>query len=276
MAFTGPFTLNDVLAAGFTEHSVRGWLRRQEIVELAPGVWAPAGPHAERWARVYTSKPVTLGRVPVSAIGAATIHGIWTPPEPHGSLRRSPDEHAVPEEFLVHRAGLLVPSMAWTAVQLARWQRLEGALVPLDSALRLGVSREDLQSALASMEFWPGTRRLHTAIQRADALSGSALESWSRGLMFRYGIPQPVLQEEIWIDDVRQQPDFLWPEHRLIGEADGLGKYQDIDELTREKRRQARLQAHGYLLYRWGWPEVRGDSAGWLQGLRHALSRLAA
>ena len=94
--------------------------------------------------------------------------------------------------------------------------------------------------------------------------------------MIEHDIPTPLLQPKIFVAGFTYHPDFLWRECRLIGEADGRGKYSDPGEIENEKRRQARLQAEGYTLYRWGWPEVAGNCTPWLRGLEHALRRRAA
>lgn len=54
--------------------------------------------------------------------------------------------------------------------------------------------------------------------------------------------------------------DFVWRRHRLIGEADGVGKYGDTaaairQALRAERARQADLEAGGWRVARW----VTGD-----------------
>lgn len=275
--FTSPFTQADLRAAGCSPALLRGWLERRQVVDLAPGVYAPAvASNLPMWRLVHTSKSVTQGQSPVSVMGAAAIHGLWTPPDPHPSLLRSPDEHEVPERHLMQRSGLLVPSKAWTSVQLARWQRLPGALISLDAALNAGVDRGVLLAVVHGLQCWPGAARLEWAIGNADGNSGSPLESWSRGLMILNDLPLPILQKRIQVDGFVYYADFAWEGCRLIGEADGRGKYENEQEIANEKRRQARLQACGYTVYRWGWPEVRGNAAAWVHGLRLALARIAA
>jgi len=56
--------------------------------------------------------------------------------------------------------------------------------------------------------------------------------------------------------------DFLWPEFNVIGEADGLGKYEPDerrstrDKVRAEKRREERLGDAGYEMVRWGWEDA--------------------
>jgi very-short-patch-repair endonuclease len=47
-----------------------------------------------------------------------------------------------------------------------------------------------------------------------------------------------------------------WREWCVIGEADGLGKYDYIAVLRREKVREDRLRALGMTVVRWTWDEM--------------------
>ena len=275
--FDQPFTIDDVTRNGITLATLRGWKARREVVQIAPGLFVPTELADDASTRaIHTAKSVSRGRASVSALGSAVLHGLATPLNPHRSLAHTPTDHVVPAQFLRQHGRLLVPDVTWTSLQVARYQRLPGALIPLDAALRLGVTRDDLLRALPFLENWPGAKRLPLAIEHADAKSGSPLESWSRGLMVEHDIPSPLLQPKLRVAGFTYYPDFLWREARLIGEADGRGKYSDPAEIENEKRRQARLQAEGYTLYRWGWPEVAGNCTAWLRGLEAALRRRAA
>lgn len=275
--FEQPFTIEDAISRGITLATLRGWKARREVVQMAPGLFVPSELADDASIRaIHTAKRVSCGSAPVSTLGAAVLHGLPTPLKPHPSLAHTPTDHVVPTQFLQHHGRLLLPDAAWTSLQLARYQRLRGALIPLDAAGKLGVTRDHLLRVLPFLENWPGAKRLPLAIEHADAKSGSPLESWSRGLMVEHDIPIPILQPKLHVAGFTYYPDFLWKEHRLIGEADGRGKYRDPAEIENEKRRQARLQAEGYTLHRWGWPEVAGNCTAWLRGLEAALRRHAA
>lgn len=273
LPFTRPFTRADALAAGHTAAALRGWRERHEVAELAPGVYAPKAMCDDETLRhIWTDKSVARGRSIVPVVGAARIHKLWLPPQLHSSLFGTRALGSVPETHLQRIGPLVVPDRAWTAVALGRGQGLEGALIGVDCALRLGEPRQRLQECVAAMERWPGVKALAQAVAHATALSGSALESWSRGLMIGHGLPLPVLQQPIHVAGRTIYPDFIWLEQRVIGEADGSDKYGTSGaEVFAEKRRQADLQAAGYMLYRWGWPEVRDGATPWLNGLCRAL-----
>jgi hypothetical protein len=85
----------------------------------------------------------------------------------------------------------------------------------------------------------------------------SVLESISRVRLCKRGLPEPILQQEF--HDQRGfvgRVDMWWPQWRLIGEADGMGKYDDPQDLRREKIREDRLRALGLSVVRWTWNEI--------------------
>lgn len=49
--------------------------------------------------------------------------------------------------------------------------------------------------------------------------------------------------------------DFLFG-GRVIGECDGAVKYAETDSLWKERKRQADLEAAGYIVVRWTWEEI--------------------
>lgn len=276
LSFTEPFTIDQLVEAGFSMATLRAWRERGAVTELTAGVYAPiASDKMDVWRSIFTSKRVANGEAPVSAIGAARLHGMWLPPETHAALAHEPIDHEVPERFIVQCGRLLVPSRTWTALQIARYQRLPGALIPLDWALNAGSTRAQLHSVASCLLNWPGAARLVRAIECADGNSGSALESWSRGLMIECDVPLPALQRRFQVDGFVYYADFAWESAHLIGEADGGDKYRQEAEIFKEKRRQARLQSAGYTVYRWGWPEVRRNADAWVRGLQRALARAA-
>lgn len=267
LPFTAVFTQRDVVAAGCTRAMVRGWRERGEVVTIANGVFAPSGMEKlDEVREIFQSRQVANGEIPVPVLGAARLHGLWIPPDPHPALRKPPT--AVPDEYLHELHGLKVPSIAWTAMNLARWQQLPGVLVAFDSAIRLGADVGELRELANVAYCWPGSRDLASAVDHVDRLSGSALESWSRGLMIRTKLPKPVLQHRIRYRGRTYYADFCWPELGLIGEADGLSKYENANAIAGEKHRQEDLQALGYRIFRWTWKSVYPDSRPW----RHALA----
>ena len=227
-------------------------------------------------------------------------HEHVTAPGDADDLRNTVRIHgcSLPEEWVTVRNGVRMTSPARTAVDLARGASLPDALIVLDSFLRLCIGDDPSDPALARGdelrrearrrgvplleaaylgEFgWPGTVVVRDGIPLADAGSESPLESWSRGVMIKEALPRPVIGAHVqgasgawyWVD-------FLWAGAGVIGEADGIGKHGTTDDdvrqaMTAERRRQADLEAAGYVVIRWTWSEPTGQ---WLRRLRRALGR---
>ena len=181
---------------------------------------------------------------------------------------------AVREQHVVtHPSGLLVTSREWTAVQVAAALVLPNALLPLDHLVRVlnqdadgdptGRAVVDRLIALIPPQM-KGGARAERNLRLANALSGSAGESLSRGQMALLEVPMPDLQVPFARRDVPGDDivDFDWPELGTFGEFDGKGKYfreeltdgRTADEvLWDEKTREDRVRRHRPRAARWGW-----------------------
>jgi very-short-patch-repair endonuclease len=130
--------------------------------------------------------------------------------------------------------------------------------VAADAALAAGLmSREGYAAVLEDCSLFPGIGR---ALAVADAMSPAAespLESLSRHRLRGFPLPEPELQVEIRRPDgtVVARVDFLFG-CRVIGEADGRGKYRSADDLWAEKRREDELRSLGYVVVRWSWDDM--------------------
>ena len=250
LPFTRPFTLAEAKAQGISRTRVRGALERGEIARAARGLFAPATQAATDEFR--STCAVAEGRMAASYLGAAKVHRLLVPPEPHASLTVPIRLRKVPADQLWRSQSVLLAGPAWTAVMLARFQSLPAALVPLDSALRVGVGRDELLNCSRRMAGWPGTARLIEAVERADTLAESALESLARGNCLVAGLAAPRLQAQVTANRRRYRLDLLWPETRVVLEVDGLVKYSDQQVMLAEKRRHNDLEAAGYTVLRCG------------------------
>lgn len=164
------------------------------------------------------------------------------------------------------------------------------SVVSADSALRNGiVSAAALAAVLDDCHGWPRIGMARRAIELADPKSESVLESVSRVGMHEQGLPKPSTQVVICdTDGPFARADFLWEEVNVIGEADGLGKYepdgwQSTRDIVRaEKRREERLADAGFEIVRWGWEDARNPPrlahrlrAAFARGLQRMRGRLA-
>lgn len=89
------------------------------------------------------------------------------------------------------------------------------------------------------------------------------LESLIRLILVLGGLPVPELQVKFRVrSGERFRVDFYWRDWRLIGEADGFGKYGRTPEELRgnwaaERRRQQQLEEEGFIVISWSWQDLR-------------------
>jgi hypothetical protein len=155
--------------------------------------------------------------------------------------------------------GTPVTSLARTLVDVARSSPIAAAVVPIDAVLHRGqMSCDAFDDVLLMCWNWPGIRRALRALRYVDARSESPLESVSRLVLRWLKLPDPDLQ--VTVLDNRGlflgRVDFYWDEYGVVGEADGLVKYDSREVLVQEKRRQEALEQSGLVVVRWDWADV--------------------
>jgi very-short-patch-repair endonuclease len=181
-------------------------------------------------------------------------------------------QHLLPGQVVRDPWGYLVTTPARTAIDLAVGSPLPEALVLLDAAVRLACvgfldqpRRRDYRSQplvkaarclLTEAASSVGCRRIEEAIGLADPARESAIESLSAGHFELAGLPRPRFQEPIRTPFGVFYPDCLWPEQRLIGEADGAFKYTDQAAIVAEKQREQILRDQGWGIVRWLGKEI--------------------
>lgn len=187
-----------------------------------------------------------------------------------GGFRRwATTDHA---SEIVETDGIRATSMRRTVVDLAASLPFPEAVAAVDWALAQGVDREHLARLAMALRSGGGLKRAVAAIRFGDGRSGSPGESVSRALIHQLGFPAPELQ--VPFHDRRGligESDFYWRRWALIGEFDGLVKYQDermlrgrtpAQVLAAEKRREDRLRATGPRVARWVWQDLTPDRLG--------------
>lgn len=248
----------------------RGRLRRAvdegRIVRLARGVYARSG---HRLDQLDAAVARLGGDVVVSHETAAQLWGIPLLGRPPSTIqltrprrRTGTDRYpglaihhaAVPDQHRTVRNGVPVTTAARTVMDLARSGAFRSGVSAADGALRLRrCTREQMLAVTADCAGWPGVRRARSVAEFADPLAANPLESISRVAFHDHGLPRPLLQAEVLSLDI---VDFLWDAFGVVGEADGLGKYVDIEVVRREKHRQERLEQDGLVVVRWTWRDV--------------------
>ena len=270
---------------GFDSHEIQRMRHRGDLVSVRRGAYARDRPEdqtpeqAHRRLILATVPLLDAGAV-VSHASAAVLHGLptWSSAfdrvhltrDRSGGGRRRPVVHVhgapLRAADLAVVDGIAVTSLGRTVLDLARTVPMDQAVAAGDWALAVGLSRQELDRGLVSMEHWPGVRRARRVVGFLDQRSESAGESVSRLRMVQDGLPLPELQREIFGPDGRlvARVDFCWDEQKTIGEFDGKIKYgqllnpgQSIEQVVfEEKVREDALRDLGWQVVRWLWRDL--------------------
>ncbi len=303
----GVFSTAAALAAGVHPTVLRAAVRSGRLVCLRRGWYALAAPrrppeawHALRIRAELASRAADLVATHDSAL---VLHGLPTCRERlttvHlGRINPQSDTHTDPEvattrrrlfaghrcsgegatACVVHRvpAGARAQDRcvepAFATVQLGLYAGPREALVVADAALaRRLASRDDLDGAVRAYRHTPGIAAVRAVIQHADPRAESPGESRLRHVVICLGYRVEV-QVEVPVTGIRYRADLRIVGTRLLLEYDGLGKYDDPEELRRERTREALLRADGWDMVRFGHQDV-DQPAQVLQRIEAVLSR---
>jgi very-short-patch-repair endonuclease len=100
-----------------------------------------------------------------------------------------------------------------------------------------------------------GRKKLAQFLAAGAAPTQSELEDVVLDLILRGGFAHPLVNAPLYIAGRRIVPDFLWPEQRLVIEADGP-HHDDPLERAADLERQRILEAHGYRVIRVTWEQA--------------------
>jgi very-short-patch-repair endonuclease len=275
----GPVSSADVLALGVTPGQLRaavsaGALRRLRRGVLQVTVDDGATPLSDSTSPMRDRAIAVLQAKDDDAwLSHASAGELWQLPRPRPRAEErnvwvtAPRRHGDIEEHVHLRLGRVAPAdratvdgirctgLARTAIDMARFRTLPEALVVLDAALQR-IDRTELWASLDRHPMVYGRRGLREAIGEADPRSESPLESASRGLMLVARLPRPQLQRIVWLEGATYRLDFLFDDRKVVGEADGWGKLQSVEDLRAEKNREDALRRAGFTVVRWTSDEV--------------------
>lgn len=270
----GYLSTKELLTDGWTNRGIKRAVASGELRRLRRGIYSDADTtHREQ---VAAALAAVDDQAVVSHTSAAWLHGL---PVRAGALNSvtltrardnggyaGDDIHMFTCRFtdgeVTRVAGLPATTLGRTILDVGRHEPLGWAVATGDAAMRLGLTGEALDAALASARRRPFVGRARRAIGLLNPLAESAGESISRITMMLAGLPEPVLQPRIVLPSGEVvYPDFGWLDRGVVGEFDGLVKYGRLvpqgevpaDVLVREKIREDGLRSLGLTVARWVW-----------------------
>jgi hypothetical protein len=231
-----PFRGSGALAAGLV---TRKALRGPSYVRLFPDIYLAAGDAGAASHRVWC-QAAALFLPPGGAIGGLSAARLWgvdllarhEPPVsvvlPHEARLHRRERLTVlkallPAEDLTRTSGVTVTPPARTALDLGRTLSTVDAVIALDAMLhRRLITKPGLRQLIEARTRLNGLRGLTVALERADGLAESPMETRVRLLLGDAGLPVPVLQHKIYHRGrFVARVDFAYREQRVVIEYEG-------------------------------------------------------
>ena len=157
-------------------------------------------------------------------------------------------------------AGVRVTSLERTLVDCAALLEPVARLVVADAALAAGADPEDVARRAHDARRTRHAVRLRAVVEHADAGAESPLESASRFVVLRDGLPRPQTQVRVQTRLGAVWSDWGWEEFSLLAEYDGRAKYSEQAAFMAEKRRHDALVEAGQRVIRVVAEDLRGSA----------------
>jgi hypothetical protein len=179
----------------------------------------------------------------------------------------------LPPEHLTRLYTLAVTTAARTVIDLARTLPFAEGVVVADSALRdEKATKTELAKVLGTCPRWPGVKQARRVVEFADERAESPLESVARVVFAQFGLDPPELQSTIFTTNRAFRVDFLWPEQKVVVEADGLLKYKHGRDAVNQFERDRHLRDAGYKVVHFTWKELFQTPEIVIKRIREALA----
>ncbi|MGH3097411.1 MAG: type IV toxin-antitoxin system AbiEi family antitoxin domain-containing protein [Streptosporangiales bacterium] len=280
----GVFTRAHALQCGYSDEDIYGLTHTGEWCRLRRGAFCAAHdlPDREEDRHVLQARAVMLSlgpRVALSHVSAALALGlpVWGVDLSRVHITRLDAGAGRGEGDVVHHVGVLSrDELIWAdglqvvnptraVLETACAAPFQSGVVTADGALHQGMTTpEQLADCLEFVRSWPGSRKASKVIPFADGRAETPGESLTRVVIHDQDLPVPELQAQIHDRTGRlvAEVDFLFKKQRVIAEFDGRLKYagdaaESADTVYREKRREDRLRALGFVVVRISWADLQ-------------------
>lgn len=268
----GIFTRQDALRAGVSDKALIAALRRGVLVRVCRGVYTSPrertkGEH--RWLLARAALR-TYDDAVLTGATAAAAHGIalFEVPVVRADVARPVVREAVTAHLRIRPLRDPVVETDWgpatdvptSLLQLTIDHGIPAGVAAIDDALHTGVTTaEALEAAYDRIQRWPLSSRVRCALAWSDGRSESVGESVTRVILLGAGWavdPQVPIADRDGV--VFARADLGVEGTNVLIEFDGKVKYADggPDALFREKQREDRIRAMGYIVVRVTWADL--------------------
>jgi hypothetical protein len=270
-------------ALGVSRHTADHWLRAGRLHRVHRGVYAlghtALRPEGYRLAAVLACGPNAV----LSHRSAAAHWGLLRSDQTRIDVTAPRGRHGTPgirlhrtrsldTQDTTHHQGILITTVHRTLLDLAATARpseLERALAQSER-LRLYDHRATTD-VIARNNGHHGTHVLARAASRKPEWTQNAWEAEFLNLIRQAGLPEPETNDAFHVPDHGHcEPDYHWPQHRVIVETDGFETHGTRQAFRNDRAKDAALTACGYRVLRF----TRDDEPALaLRRLRAVLAR---
>jgi len=133
-------------------------------------------------------------------------------------------------------------------------------------------TRDEIIRRLSEWGKFPGCRTIRTALSRARERVESPKETETRLLLVDSGLPEPVVQYEVWADGrMLGRTDLAYPELKVAFEYEGDGHRTDKEQWRGDIQRQRHLEGKGWIVMRLTQADL-DEPELLVDGIRRAIS----
>lgn len=268
-----------------------GWSVRQIRRRLATGRWIRLGgdglaaaetersPEALAWAVHLTDAGLVVSHATAGALHGFPVRSS-APPQASSPIRRRSRRlrlftWRVPvteRHLLAGRVALTSPTR--TAIDcLATTPRPEALALYAWLVARRLIGDEQLQSGISRYASRDGARTLRYLHHLGRRGAASVAESLAHDLLDEHGITgwraNVLLRDDAGIIGV---VDLLFEAEGIVVEIDGWESHRSRDAFQRDRQKQARLVAAGYVVLRMTWQDLQGEGRTFVSTLHRALA----
>ena len=171
--------------------------------------------------------------------------------------------------------GIPTTTCARTLLDLAELIHPEALASAIDQAEILRIF--DLNELEATLARNPGRHALGPlqallrSLDPQTKLTRNDFELLLYRLCDQAGLPKPKPNQWLQLEDTWVQPDFLWPESRLIVETDGWETHGTRQAFERDRAKDALLARAGYRVLRFTWRQLRDEPEKVIATIRAGL-----
>ncbi|GAA4350714.1 endonuclease domain-containing protein [Angustibacter luteus] len=254
-----PFTVAEALALGASRDVLRGNRFRTPF----RGVRIPVEFEDTLTTRCLAAtlvlpKDSVFSHATAARIHALPVPGHWRDGPLHVStathgLRRQGMEIHLASNLLSgvdddHALPIRAAAQCWA--ELATQLPVDELVVVGDAALRRGlVTQTELTMLVGSLTGRRGVRRLHRALPLLEPATDSPMETRTRLLLVRAGLPRPVANRDVVVDGVwLARPDLSYPDLKIAIEYEGDHHRTDRRQWLRDKTRRRLLEDAGWIV----------------------------